>query len=39
MADFKKIRCIEELHGLSSILTKIEKKHSFMKYNVLNDNI
>jgi hypothetical protein len=30
---------LKKLHNSSSISTKIEKKHSFIKHNVLNDNI
>jgi hypothetical protein len=39
MVDFKQIRCIEEIAWLRLHLNKNKKKHSFMKHNVLNDNI
>jgi hypothetical protein len=39
MVDFKQIRCIEKIAWLKFLSTKIKGKHSFMKHNVLNDNI
>jgi hypothetical protein len=39
MAYFKKIRCIGEIAWLKLHFNKIGIKHSYMKHNVLNDNI
>jgi len=39
MADFKQIRCIEEIAWLKFHFNKNRRKHSFMKHNVVNDNI
>jgi hypothetical protein len=39
MADFLQIKWIEEIAWLKVHFNKNRRKHSFMKHNVLNDNI